>query len=172
MAVYEEFCFPGRERPAFIHLAMRILSISANSASCERLFSMFGNILTKLRNRLGTENMNMPCRTQNAYLWMNTPTKRRKSDSNEYFRSVLIAEQATANTRSASSKHWCYAIESSATSHRILIHASPCLLTKPPIVQGNRRHLKMKTQPKVLPARVPQGIVTRSDLLQNGNGVG
>lgn len=30
----------------------RILSISVNSASCERLFSLFRNILTKLRSRL------------------------------------------------------------------------------------------------------------------------
>jgi hypothetical protein len=33
--------------------AKRILSLSANSASCERLFSIFGNILTKVRNRSG-----------------------------------------------------------------------------------------------------------------------
>ena len=36
-----------------------MLSISTNSASCERLFSLFGHILTKLRNRLGLENMKM-----------------------------------------------------------------------------------------------------------------
>lgn len=41
----------------FIRLAKRILSISANSASCERLFSIFGNTLTKLRNRLGTNTL-------------------------------------------------------------------------------------------------------------------
>jgi len=37
----------------FLAFARRLLSISANSASCERLFSIFGNILTKLRNRTG-----------------------------------------------------------------------------------------------------------------------
>ena len=37
-----------------VKLAKRVLSICANSASCERLFSIFGNTLTKLRNRLGT----------------------------------------------------------------------------------------------------------------------
>lgn len=57
MVLYDEFCFVGREPPPFIHLAKHVLSISANSASCERLFSVFGNILTKLRNRLGTNNM-------------------------------------------------------------------------------------------------------------------
>ena len=38
-------------------LARRILSITANSASCERLFSVFGSILTKHRNRLLQQNM-------------------------------------------------------------------------------------------------------------------
>lgn len=57
MALYDEFCFVDRDPPAFIRLAKHILSISANSASCERLFSVFGNILTKVRNRLGTNNM-------------------------------------------------------------------------------------------------------------------
>lgn len=33
-------------------LAKRLLSVCANSASCERLFSMFGLILTRLRSRL------------------------------------------------------------------------------------------------------------------------
>ena len=59
MVLYDQFCFAGREPPPFIRLAKRILSISANSASCERLFSVFGNILTKLRNRLGVNNMVM-----------------------------------------------------------------------------------------------------------------
>ncbi|KAJ7921017.1 hypothetical protein B0H13DRAFT_1496113, partial [Mycena leptocephala] len=31
--------------------------ICANSASCERLFSVFGAILTKLRNRLRTKTL-------------------------------------------------------------------------------------------------------------------
>ncbi|KAF5385054.1 hypothetical protein D9615_001008 [Tricholomella constricta] len=53
MNVFDSFCFPDRPWPALIQLASRILSISANSASCERLFSAFGNTLTKLRNRLG-----------------------------------------------------------------------------------------------------------------------
>jgi hypothetical protein len=35
----------------FIVFSKRILSVSANSASCERLFSIFGDILTKKRNR-------------------------------------------------------------------------------------------------------------------------
>lgn len=41
-----------------VDLAVRILSIVANSAGCERLFSLFGIIHTKLRNRLGAEKVN------------------------------------------------------------------------------------------------------------------
>ncbi|KAF5319230.1 hypothetical protein D9619_008286 [Psilocybe cf. subviscida] len=40
-----------------VRLAQRILSICANSASCERLFSSFGLILTKLRTRLSIDNL-------------------------------------------------------------------------------------------------------------------
>lgn len=40
-----------------IRLARRLLSICANAASCERLFSSLGNILTKLRNRLGNKTL-------------------------------------------------------------------------------------------------------------------
>jgi hypothetical protein len=57
LVVYEDFSFAGHEPPAFILLARRILSICANSASCERLFSIFGTTLTKLRNRLGMQTM-------------------------------------------------------------------------------------------------------------------
>ncbi|KAH8981982.1 hypothetical protein EDB92DRAFT_1952750 [Lactarius akahatsu] len=39
----------------FIKLTQHLLSICPNSASCERLFSMFGNTLTKLRNHLGIQ---------------------------------------------------------------------------------------------------------------------
>jgi hypothetical protein len=43
--------------PPFIQFPKRILSISASSASCKQLFSLFGSTLTKLRNRLGTETL-------------------------------------------------------------------------------------------------------------------
>lgn len=44
--------FPLEEHSPFCRFAIHLLSISANSASCERLFSVYGNILTKLRNRM------------------------------------------------------------------------------------------------------------------------
>jgi hypothetical protein len=49
------FTVPGRSTTVspFIVFAKRILAVSANLASCERLFSIFGNILTKVRNRTG-----------------------------------------------------------------------------------------------------------------------
>ncbi|KAJ7145949.1 hypothetical protein C8R44DRAFT_600958, partial [Mycena epipterygia] len=44
--------FPGVAPCPLVHLACHILLITENSASCERLFSQFGLILTKLRNRM------------------------------------------------------------------------------------------------------------------------
>lgn len=52
-----QFNFANAPDTPFLAFAKRILSISANSASCERLFSLFGNILTKLRNRLNTHHV-------------------------------------------------------------------------------------------------------------------
>ncbi|KAJ7781901.1 hypothetical protein DFH07DRAFT_728602 [Mycena maculata] len=56
LVVYDMFSYPGHTTtdPPFIQLAKRILS---NLASCEHLFSVFGNTLTKLRNRLGTRTL-------------------------------------------------------------------------------------------------------------------
>ncbi|KIO10306.1 hypothetical protein M404DRAFT_95609, partial [Pisolithus tinctorius Marx 270] len=38
-------------------IAKQLLSLCPNSASCEWLFNMFGEILTKWQNRLSTENL-------------------------------------------------------------------------------------------------------------------
>ena len=45
--------------PPLFKLAYHILSICPNSASCEWLFSIFGNTLTKLRNRLGNRTLTL-----------------------------------------------------------------------------------------------------------------
>nr|GAT59231.1 predicted protein [Mycena chlorophos] len=54
--VYDTFTIPGHdtEDPPLVRIAKRVLSITANSASCERLFSVFSATLTKLRNHLAT----------------------------------------------------------------------------------------------------------------------
>jgi hypothetical protein len=54
---YDGLRVAGQERSPLQKLACRILAICANSASVERLFSLFGHILTKLRSRLRTEAM-------------------------------------------------------------------------------------------------------------------
>jgi len=53
LAVFQSFGHPGHPPTPFTTFARRLLSVSANSASCERLFSVFGNTLTKLQNCLG-----------------------------------------------------------------------------------------------------------------------
>ncbi|KAF8488358.1 hypothetical protein F5888DRAFT_1623130, partial [Russula emetica] len=50
---------PAVTRTPLQTLACRIFTICANSASVERLFSLFGQILTKLRSRLRNEAMVM-----------------------------------------------------------------------------------------------------------------
>ncbi|KAF9026386.1 hypothetical protein BDZ89DRAFT_1040034 [Hymenopellis radicata] len=44
--------------------ALHIYSICANSASCERLFIIMGNVLTKLRNRMGQDILKLPIRDE------------------------------------------------------------------------------------------------------------
>lgn len=49
-----------------VKLAIRILSVIANSAGCERLFSAMGFIHTKIRNRLGLEKVRKIVYLKNA----------------------------------------------------------------------------------------------------------
>ncbi|KJA26430.1 hypothetical protein HYPSUDRAFT_120776, partial [Hypholoma sublateritium FD-334 SS-4] len=56
LRVYDGYKF-GDQDPIFVAFARHILSISANSASCERLFSSYGSILTKYRTRLLLKNL-------------------------------------------------------------------------------------------------------------------
>jgi hypothetical protein len=57
--VYNAICpaDPSQPPPALIRLAKHLLSICLNSASCERLFSSFGLILSKLRSKLKNERL-------------------------------------------------------------------------------------------------------------------
>ena len=57
MEVYCDLSFSSERDSPFYRLAARLLSVSANSATCERLFSVFGNTLTKLRNQMGTSTL-------------------------------------------------------------------------------------------------------------------
>ncbi|TFK17854.1 hypothetical protein FA15DRAFT_548268, partial [Coprinopsis marcescibilis] len=57
MLIYESLRAPGAPDTHLMRLARHLFSAATNSASCERLFSAFGNLLTKLRNKLGLKNM-------------------------------------------------------------------------------------------------------------------
>lgn len=55
--MWEDAIFPGEAPQGLYRLAVHVLSICANSASCERLFSTLGLILTKLRTRLSNKRL-------------------------------------------------------------------------------------------------------------------
>ena len=55
--LFNDFTFPHQKPPPLIELATWILSVTANSASCEHLFSVFGDILTRKRNCLSANNL-------------------------------------------------------------------------------------------------------------------
>lgn len=57
LKMYEGIRFQDAEPTPLQKFAHRIFSICANSASCERLFSLFGTVLTKLRSRLGLKGL-------------------------------------------------------------------------------------------------------------------
>ena len=59
MGLYANNALPSLARsllPNLSVLATKLLSFVVQSASCERLFSSFGNLITKDRNRLSSEN--------------------------------------------------------------------------------------------------------------------
>ncbi|OAX33372.1 hypothetical protein K503DRAFT_775672, partial [Rhizopogon vinicolor AM-OR11-026] len=55
--MYEGIRFQDQPLSPLQMLAQHIFSICANSASCERLFSLFGLILSKLRSHLALQKM-------------------------------------------------------------------------------------------------------------------
>ncbi|OAX42879.1 hypothetical protein K503DRAFT_823873 [Rhizopogon vinicolor AM-OR11-026] len=73
LRMYEGIRFQNRPLSPLQMLAQRIFSICANFASCERLFSLFGLILTKLRSRLALEKMldlaELRLHLRDEYMW-------------------------------------------------------------------------------------------------------
>ena len=59
LTLWKAMTSPGITPPPLAHLAIHIFSIHANSASCEQLFSLFGNIQTKQRNRMTSKTLQM-----------------------------------------------------------------------------------------------------------------
>ena len=79
--VFDEYKF-GDEDIALFHFARKVLSITANSASCERLFSAYGIILNKHRNRLLLKNLQnqaeLKAHTRDEHIRDNNKRKRLK----------------------------------------------------------------------------------------------
>ena len=57
--LWKSLTLSGVTPDPLVQLAIHIFSISANSASCERLFSLFGNIQTRKRNRMTSNTLQM-----------------------------------------------------------------------------------------------------------------
>ncbi|KAG1724135.1 hypothetical protein EDB19DRAFT_1915704 [Suillus lakei] len=57
--IWAGLSYPGSPLRPLHSIALRLLSICPNSTSCERLFSIFGAILTKWRNQLSTETLTL-----------------------------------------------------------------------------------------------------------------
>lgn len=55
--IWDGLSHPGSPLRPLHSIALHLLSICPNSASCKRLFSVFGAILTKWRNQLSTETL-------------------------------------------------------------------------------------------------------------------
>lgn len=96
LRVWEDAIFPGEAPQGLYHLAVHILSICANSASCERLFSTLGLILTKLRTRLSNKRLlglaKLKMHARDTILW----TTEAKAEVRKYI-STQIGRENPAN---------------------------------------------------------------------------
>ncbi|KAJ3497528.1 hypothetical protein NLJ89_g10338 [Agrocybe chaxingu] len=99
--VYQEINIPDVPPGPLTQLALHLLSICPNSASCERLFSHFGLILTKLRTRLTKKTLvnlaEYKLHIRDEYLRDNTPRSLRKR------RFGVLAEKTKAVTGASTS---------------------------------------------------------------------
>ena len=84
LILWKSVTSPGATPSPLARLALHIFSIHANSASCERLFSLFGNIHTKQRNRMTSKTLQtiaevkMHLRDSHAASWSQKQQSRMK----------------------------------------------------------------------------------------------
>jgi len=96
---------PGTTPSPLTRLAVHIFSIHANSASCERLFSLFGNIQTKQRNRMTSKTLQtiaevkMHLRDSHAASW----NQKQQSRVKRHFGAPAPESSLPATPNSASS---------------------------------------------------------------------
>jgi hypothetical protein len=95
LSIYIDFSFAGQPPTQFIRLARQILSICANSATCERLWSVFGNTLMKLRNRLGIDTL-----TSLSELKMHIGDEHIQKETKKWMKQMFISRSESARTAS------------------------------------------------------------------------
>ena len=92
LEVYRDLSFSSEPLSPFHRLASHLLSICANSATCERLFSVFRNTLTKLRNRMGTSTL-----THIAELKMHVRAEHQLNSTRTRMKRMFAARSKTAS---------------------------------------------------------------------------
>ena len=120
VVIYTGLSIPNEPPPPLFKLAFHILSICPNSASCERLFSVFGNTLTKLRNRLGTDTL-----TSLAELKMHIRDEHvRSKETKERMKRFFGATTATTTNAASTSAPSPVDLQPPATLEQPLVSAT------------------------------------------------
>ncbi|KIK87955.1 hypothetical protein PAXRUDRAFT_152310, partial [Paxillus rubicundulus Ve08.2h10] len=101
LAIYEDYCFAGQPPSLFIMLVKHILSVTANLASCERLFSTFSATLTKLQNQLGASTLQSLAELK-MHIWDQKLQKGVKDQIKQHFGEQKRAKQSKVATHTAS----------------------------------------------------------------------
>ncbi|KAF9647431.1 hypothetical protein BDM02DRAFT_3098174 [Thelephora ganbajun] len=97
LEIYQDLSFSSKPHSPFHRLAAHLLSICANSTSCERLFSTFENTLTEPQNRTGTSTL-----SSIAELKMHVLNEHRLSSTKTRMKHMFAARSKTASAEEVS----------------------------------------------------------------------
>ena len=93
LEVFRDLSFSSEPHSSFHRLAARLLSVSANSATCKHLFSVFGGALTKLRNQMGTSTL-----SSIAELKMHVRNEHKLNSTKTHMKRMFSAHSKPAST--------------------------------------------------------------------------